>query len=50
MERRLSCRRQGGRGDGVPTLHFPATESLSNTEEQAARKPPLPVGDKKVAS
>ena len=24
-ERRLSCRRQGGRGDGVPTLHFPAS-------------------------
>ena len=32
-----------------PPLHVPATESLSGMEEQAARKPPVPVGDKKVA-
>ena len=32
-----------------PPLHFPPTESPNNTEEQAARKPPVPVGDKKVA-
>ena len=30
-------------------LHFPATESHSNTEEQATRKSLLPVGDEKVA-
>ena len=58
--RRLSCSavvgsgdflvaEQGGRGDGVPTLHIPATELHSSTEEQATRKSPVPVGDKKVA-
>ena len=30
-------------------LHYPAAESNRDTEEQAARKPPGPVGDKKVA-
>ena len=40
---------QGGRGDGVPTLHIPATELHGSTEEQATRKSPVPVGDKKVA-
>ena len=41
---------QGGLGgDGVPTLHLLPTESHSGDEEQAARKPPFPVGDKKVA-
>ena len=31
---------QGGRGDGVPTLHFPAAASGSDKEEQATRKSP----------
>ena len=39
---------RGGRGDGVSPLHLPPIESHSNTEEQAARKPPVPVVDKKV--
>ena len=30
-------------------LHFPPTESPNNTKEQATRKSPGPVGDKKVA-
>ena len=40
---------RGVRGDGVPTVHFPAAELRSNSEDQAARKPPVSMGDKKVA-
>ncbi len=42
---RLLAADQGGRGDGVPTLRFSSAESHNNTEEQATRKSPLPVGD-----